>query len=234
MIGRLALCSLSTIGLVIVTFITLCATLPIELSYENFESGEDNDEIPIPDGFDVPVLRWGVITNMSRFVQPSDPLVVWTSSEFDSDTDDLSLVNSVVYWVHRNIEYRSDSETHGAREYWQLPAETLYLMTGDCEDIAILTASLLEALGFDTVLVVEPNHVSLGVHIEGASGNTIEYGGSHYLATDPTQGDLPGHGTPDIILILSSDSKQLQVSSVVFGIGLIIILMYILRLFACT
>ena len=50
-------------------------------------------------------------------------------------------------WVANHIEYVSDQEVHGASDYWQLPAETLALRTGDCEDFAILLCALLRAYG---------------------------------------------------------------------------------------
>lgn len=52
-------------------------------------------------------------------------------------------------WVANNIEYRYDSVSHGASEYWQLPRETLSLETGDCEDFSILLTTLYRAIGWD-------------------------------------------------------------------------------------
>ena len=51
-------------------------------------------------------------------------------------------------WVSNQITYTSDSSKHGQSEYWQLPRETMNSRTGDCEDYAILTASLLRASGW--------------------------------------------------------------------------------------
>lgn len=50
-------------------------------------------------------------------------------------------------WVGGNIHYEFDSVSHGQDDYWQLPKETLALRTGDCEDSAILLATLLRADG---------------------------------------------------------------------------------------
>jgi hypothetical protein len=50
-------------------------------------------------------------------------------------------------WVGGNIQYKFDNISHGQEDYWQLPKETLALRTGDCEDSAILLATLLRADG---------------------------------------------------------------------------------------
>ena len=50
------------------------------------------------------------------------------------------------YWISENIRYMYDKQRWGSDEYWQLPSTTINLGTGDCEDQAILLASLLRAL----------------------------------------------------------------------------------------
>jgi hypothetical protein len=59
-------------------------------------------------------------------------------------------------WVAENIKYKHDEETHGVPEYFQFPEETIRLGTGDCEDFAILLASLYRAAGYseDSVYVI--------------------------------------------------------------------------------
>ena len=51
-----------------------------------------------------------------------------------------------------NIDYIPQDDFdlyhHGVSEYWQLPRETIYTSLGDCEDHAILLASLLRANGW--------------------------------------------------------------------------------------
>ena len=55
--------------------------------------------------------------------------------------------NSAWYWVSTNIVYKSDMDAHGRREEWQLPEQTYYLMTGDCEDFALLLGYFADKLG---------------------------------------------------------------------------------------
>ena len=56
------------------------------------------------------------------------------------DCDDNLIINDEIDIMNvcKGIEYRTDFAVWGVGEYWQTPGETLELMTGDCEDVAIL------------------------------------------------------------------------------------------------
>jgi hypothetical protein len=95
------------------------------------------------------------------FVTPDDPAVMdtvlsvtrgWSApsdwAEYWGD------VKAMYDWVVANVEYRSDglypvlpSAPAGSLEYtmemWQFPNETLDLKKGDCEDMAVLLASMI-------------------------------------------------------------------------------------------
>ena len=45
--------------------------------------------------------------------------------------------------VNNYLIYKKDIEVHGVTDYWQTPAESLQLKSGDCEDYAILKMSVL-------------------------------------------------------------------------------------------
>lgn len=50
-------------------------------------------------------------------------------------------------FVRQNIQYTPDKAQYGVGEFWQLSHETLVLKRGDCEDGAILLASLMRNAG---------------------------------------------------------------------------------------
>ena len=60
----------------------------------------------------------------------------------------LDLLDAINIKVNRLVQYKSDHEVHG-KDKWQMPAETLLLGTGDCEDYAILKAHMLFKEGCD-------------------------------------------------------------------------------------
>ncbi|MBA7616246.1 hypothetical protein ES703_23542 [subsurface metagenome] len=123
---------------------------------------------------------------MKLYITPDDPDVNdavddilnsdwrWAYSDFEA----------LRQWVATNINYVHDDASHGENEYWQLPAETLSLGTGDCEDYAILLCTLLRAYGVpaDEVYVgcgafpeySTPNHGFLFEHCSEGKWNALE------------------------------------------------------------
>jgi predicted transglutaminase-like cysteine proteinase len=96
--------------------------------------------------------------NLCRsFVTHEDQNVVELKNKILKDKPPLTLDWMALRdWVGNNIQYRSDSEIHGERDYWQFPNETIQLRTGDCEDFSLLLCSLLRADGWslDSVYVI--------------------------------------------------------------------------------
>ena len=56
-------------------------------------------------------------------------------------------LKSISSWIWYNIWYKHDEDVWNKKDYWQSPEETLKLLSGDCEDFAILMwkcASILD------------------------------------------------------------------------------------------
>lgn len=66
---------------------------------------------------------------------------VIAKNNLNGETMDATVERCQKYIVN-NYQYVSDIDNHKYNEYWQLCNETLYLKAGDCEDGAILLASL--------------------------------------------------------------------------------------------
>ena len=65
-------------------------------------------------------------------------------------------------FVHSNITYKAEPS---GEDVWQSPAETLSLLTGDCEDYTLLLAAMITALGGTTRFHVETDHAFLSVYV---------------------------------------------------------------------
>lgn len=90
-----------------------------------------------------------------------------------------------ISWVQRFI-YTLDNTTKGVQDYPRYPVETLVEDGGDCEDTAILMASVLREMGRDVVFVELPNHVALGVSFPARKGVCWPYEGKNYYYVETT------------------------------------------------
>jgi hypothetical protein len=110
-----------------------------------------------------------------------------------SEKDTINLAISFV----QSLPYATDDVTTAYDEYPRYPIETLADSEGDCEDTAILMAALLDAMGYDVVLIAPPNHMAVGILGEaGMSGTYWEHNGGKYYYIETTGsnwevGELP-------------------------------------------
>lgn len=156
------------IGFIIIIVVLLFAVAPftfrdqiqgfLSLFSNNSEDQTDQDSGPELNIVDEDVLRIFDETLCYSFITPQDPSVVNLRNEILQDNIALLTPDWMALrdWVGNRIQYKSDSEIHNEREYWQFSNETIYLETGDCEDFSILLCSLLRSNGWtnDSVYVV--------------------------------------------------------------------------------
>jgi hypothetical protein len=98
----------------------------------------------------------------------------------------------------QNLKYKTEQQ-----EYPNYPVETLVDKGGDCEDTAILAAALLQAMGYDAVLIrFSPateggaGHMAVGVAVPGVSGgHSYSYDDKTYYYLETTSpwplGEMP-------------------------------------------
>ncbi len=116
-----------------------------------------------------------------------------TSNEMGYDSyDEVSFVLAFV----QSLPYTSDSVTSGHDEYPRFPIETLVDGGGDCEDTAILFATLTLILNYGTVYINPPNHYAVGVLGKDLQGYFLTYKNQTYYYCETTGdgfkiGDMP-------------------------------------------
>lgn len=94
----------------------------------------------------------------------------------------------LLHFVQTAFQYKTDGEQFGY-EKPNFPDETFYYPYCDCEDRAMLYATLVrDLLGLDVVLLDYPNHIASAVHFtEEVSGDYIQLENGHkYIICDPT------------------------------------------------
>jgi len=91
----------------------------------------------------------------------------------------------------QSIEYKNDIDpgTKKVTEYWKYPIETLGDGGGDCEDTAILSASLLKEMGHDVAVVFltgKPGHAAVAVACDNCNGYYYPLNGKRYYYLETT------------------------------------------------
>ena len=83
--------------------------------------------------------------------------------------------------------YDCESSHSSGTDVWAYPEMTLYSGIGDCEDTASLLSSLFKAAGYDSALIVLPNHMMGALVLEDYSYEaSFEYGGKKYYFCEST------------------------------------------------
>jgi hypothetical protein len=88
-----------------------------------------------------------------------------------SDYDKVSFVLAFV----QSLPYTSDNVTEGYNEYPRFPIETLVDGGGDCEDTAILFATITLTIGYGTVYLNPTGHYAVGILGSGITGTSWEH-----------------------------------------------------------
>ncbi len=85
----------------------------------------------------------------------------------------------------QSLHYTSDILV-GYNDYTKYPMQTFSDGTGDCEDVSILAAALLNKLGFDVKLLLFPGHMAIGVLGENVNAPYFENNGKKYYYIEMT------------------------------------------------
>lgn len=191
------------------------ALVPIEGDYGRIVPVDYGDGIII----DAPasesrVLRTGFSSSMHAFVDGDDPAVRQLASLIADGTDARRDLDAVTMWIHRSIDYADDP--HGmVGDRWQMPGETLRTGKGDCEDMAILGASVMSALGYGIVLVFEDGHVLFGADAEPrVYDNTVRCNGTEYVTADATSGRTGVFSDPYLVTDAKWNGQTIAVLAV--------------------
>lgn len=109
---------------------------------------------------------------------------------------DFEVVKNVVCFV-QSLQYVTDKKSTGLDDYVRFPVETIVDGIGDCEDFAILVASILHEMNYSVVLLQLPGHLAVAVASEDfVTGTYYKYNGKKYYYLETTNpgwdiGDIP-------------------------------------------
>lgn len=133
-----------------------------------------------------PQCRWDVYALASLSPQVKQTLYPVLKQSIAGKSE-AEAANLLVNFMQTAFEYRTDAAQFG-RERSLFPDETFHFPYSDCEDRAILYATLVrELLGLHVALLYYPDHLATAVHFnDEVSGDYLTVGGRKYIVCDPT------------------------------------------------
>jgi len=166
------------------SYVSSYNTLKNQVNFRTLQSGV-KDFITPKDA----IVKNKVVQITGGWSNPSDWNEYWTDVKVMYD------------WVVNNVEYRSDglypvipSEPSGNVDYreemWQFPSETLDLLQGDCEDMAILLTSMILSYNGEnywteciTLEGSTSGHVGVQMLVAGDKLTIFDPAGKYYTQT---------------------------------------------------
>jgi tetratricopeptide (TPR) repeat protein len=135
-----------------------------------------NDSVQTVQFLRINAMTWDDDQRAAAFVTANDPAVqqvrsgVVTNVDKASTAIDLKLRTAMAlyqalvkygikYWTDPNAAYATTSASDTAVDSLQFPIQTLQLKTGDCDDLSILVAAILESASVETAFVTVPGHI---------------------------------------------------------------------------
>jgi len=106
---------------------------------------------------------------------------------------DVVIINFVASFVQQLKYVEDDSQ----QDYPRYPIESLKDSKGDCEDKAMLTASILDSMGYDVSLLKLPDHVAVGVHLDESATIFDYYIEEYYFLETTSTGWILGKIPPE-------------------------------------
>jgi len=159
-------------------------------------------------------LRLGQGEDCKAFVTPSDGFIAAkvfaiAGTFTDNVSQNWAGWGQLYDWVVENIEYSSDSrlpilpalssssdmQLSWEKEYWRTPKETLEDETGDCEDMAVLLASMIlnyTSSKYSTWVITwtseSSSHAAVAIPVQGGNLTILDPAGDNEIGL---HGSLP-------------------------------------------
>jgi hypothetical protein len=201
--------------------VTEATKVSYKLSYEytlkgKRETGEYTESMRV---YDRNAITWDDSRRVAAFVTARDPAVLqfsknvmsWTKGKASPALNanlctamalhEALRLSGMTYVVDPKTPFATFSASSGAVDFLQFPRHTLIYKAGDCDDLSILYAALLESVGIETAFVTIPGHIfvafSLGIPAAEArktflKADELIYGeGSSWVPVEVTMTQSP-------------------------------------------
>lgn len=124
----------------------------------------------------------------AKYVTPYDPTIQTIAkdvADVSISTGDSNKAQIAINFVESMV-YEYDIDYISQLDWPKYPIETIIDERGDCEDTSFLMASILEALNYDTILLIYSDHAAVGVWCDDCYGTYYNYHGKKYFFLETT------------------------------------------------
>jgi len=129
-------------------------------------------------------MTWDDDRKAAAFVSAKDPLVIQMSrlAAGTARREGLEVINDnfvkalalyevlgeygLSYVIDPQTPYEEFYENKNAIDYLQFPRQTMQYKSGDCDDLSILYAALLESLGISSAFITVPGHIYVAFDLD--------------------------------------------------------------------
>jgi len=134
-------------------------------------------------------MTWGVPGMIASWVSPTQPTIREFASKATAglpagmEDSNPTVQKMAARWLFESMRaygIRYVNDAHSSADYIQFPVETLRNKAGDCDDNAVLYASLLESIGLESFLVLVPGHIFSGYITSTGKAVPIETTASNF------------------------------------------------------
>jgi tetratricopeptide (TPR) repeat protein len=152
------------------------ALATVTVSYTTGAASVSKDFVQTVQFLKLNAMTWDDDDRAAAFVTANDPVVQRFRSAVVTNVDKgvtavdknlrtaMALHQTLVkyglkYWTDPNAAYEAVTRTKSAVDSLQFPVQTIQLKTGDCDDLSILAAALLESSSVESAFITVPGHI---------------------------------------------------------------------------
>ena len=157
----------------------------ITVSYDLADGGRTTMRVETIRVLDRNAMTWDDDRRAASFVTARDPAILGLSKSVASgvreravEGGDLNLqiaiglyqalgLYGMRYVIDPSSSYIELSKSGNSIDYLQFPRQTLSYKAGDCDDLSILYASMLESIGIESAFITVPGHILTAFVVDG-------------------------------------------------------------------
>jgi tetratricopeptide (TPR) repeat protein len=166
------------------------ASVAVELSVAGENYG--NERVETLRIYDRNAITWADDRRVAAFIVAKDPTAMRFAKNVASVIKDRAVgsyddaflkalamhealrLYGMAYQIDPSSPYSEETKKSGTVDYLQYPSQTLEFKAGDCDDLTILNASLLESLGVETAFITVPGHIYVAFALDASADEAVK------------------------------------------------------------